>query len=72
MSLVETTVLKPAARRRYSVTLLSILNIKAKVFFLIRQNFSFFGVWDGQGGTTLMVCLTYEYYCFILVSLFLN
>ena len=71
MSLVETTVLKPAARRRYSVTLLSILN-KAKVFFLIRQNFSFFGVWDGQGGTTLMVCLTYEYYCFILVSLFLN
>ena len=30
------------------------------------------GVWDGHGGATLMVCLTYENYCFILVSLLLN
>ena len=30
------------------------------------------GVWDGQGGATLMVCLTYENYCLILVSHLLN
>ena len=26
------------------------------------------GVWDGQRGSTLMVCLTYENYCLVLVS----
>ena len=30
------------------------------------------GVWDAQGGATLMVCLTYENYCLILVSHLLN
>ena len=30
------------------------------------------GVWDSQGGATLMVCLTYENYCLILVSHLLN